>query len=99
MARPWQLGRVAWYGDDYVCCYSSEDSCLNLTRLDWTRPALNILRHKSKMTTTSTEKSVMRGDVCANQLTEDMMKSLNRCALRVGCPDWEKPVKTAQQTR
>ncbi|KAI8487079.1 hypothetical protein Bbelb_351490 [Branchiostoma belcheri] len=45
-----------------------------------------------------TEKSVMRGDVCANQLTEDMMKSLNRCVLRVGCPDWEKPVKTAQQT-
>ncbi|KAI8496997.1 hypothetical protein Bbelb_249460 [Branchiostoma belcheri] len=60
MAR--QLGRVAWYGDSFAYCFSSGDSCLNLTREDWTRP--DDLKTEEVW-------NISSGDSCLNLTRED----------------------------
>ncbi|KAI8521922.1 hypothetical protein Bbelb_016760 [Branchiostoma belcheri] len=68
---------------------SSGDSCLNLTREDWTRPDLDIMK-------TPEEYQVI--PVMTWGLLSKPVDQKTQFVQRVGCPDWEKPVVTDQPT-
>ncbi|KAI8503232.1 hypothetical protein Bbelb_190530 [Branchiostoma belcheri] len=94
MAR--QLSREAWYGEDFAHCYSSEDSCLNLTRQ--IGPDQMICRLKS---------NISSGDSCLNLTREDWTRTddlktqeeYQKPVMMVDfCPDLCKPVDLKTQS-
>ncbi|KAI8521961.1 hypothetical protein Bbelb_017150 [Branchiostoma belcheri] len=90
MAR--QLGRVAWHGDDFACCCSSGDSCLNLTREDWTRTDDLKTQEEYQDCLNLTRLARRRPGYLETQEQDDI---IHRCVLSAGCLVWEKPVMTA----